>query len=592
MSDETTRTETSAAPDAGVHEAGVSHAPPDAGVPERAGVPGQEAGAASRRQRRILIGLLAVVVLAVLVVLVAQLFTGCWVDVGNEMGRQPNVGYVEPPRGSAPDEAVPFQGPDVMPGLGSPANPVTRTAESVERGGRSYGTFCLPCHGEVAPGGQPGMVGMLFAPPVPNLADRIDSLIDGDVFLAVTKGFGRMPALASRLSVEERWHLVNYLGAQGDGGPAPAGDSAILRGAHLFGVQCASCHGPSGQGALGSSLHPSSLMAEASLDEIKSLLRAGRPGLGMPSFGGRLSEQDLDDLAVLLKQLQAQGPSALEDPTSRLRETTTTVPDTTVTTGTGRTGTTLPATTTTTVPGTTTTTSGGGVAARALGQKVYTANCLGCHGVDGSGGLGPRLKPSPFVAGSSDDVVRGVIENGVAGTAMPNWGGRLSADEISALVDLLRIWQEPSPSGATATGGPPETVPFSHKAHVAKGVTCLFCHSSAARGPAADLPALELCVGCHRWISTQTPDTQAVLDAFDEGRVVSWARVYNLPDFVFFSHQPHVVVAKVDCATCHGDVGSMTLAKRAVRHTMGFCLGCHKQQADNQRLIDCQICHK
>lgn len=587
MSDETAGTQTYGTPDPGAREPDGPDGPPsDMGAATR----GSEGSAGSRRQRRLLIGLLGVVVLAVLVVLVAQLFTGCWVDVGNEMGRQRSVGYVEPPRGSAPDEAVPFQGPDVMPGVGSPANPVTRTAASVERGGRGYAVFCAPCHGEVAAGGPPGKVGELFTPPPPNLADVIDSLVDGDVFLAISRGFGRMPPLASRMSVEERWHLVNYVREQGDGGTPPAADSAILRGAQLFGVQCASCHGPSGQGALGSSLHPSSLLSEASLGEIKSLLQAGRPALGMPSFGGRLSERDLDDLAALLKQLQAQGPSALEDPTSRLRETTTTVAGATTTT-TQTTGTTL-SPTTTTVPGATTTTSGGGVAARALGQKVFSANCLGCHGVDGSGGIGPRLKPSTFIAGSSDAMVRGVIENGVAGTAMPNWSGRLSADEISALVDLLRGWQEPSPAGATAVGAPDETIPFSHKAHLVRDVTCLFCHSSAARGPSADVPALELCAGCHRWISTQTPATQAVLDAFDGGRIVSWPRVYDLPDFVFFSHQPHVAVAGVDCATCHGDVASMTLAKRVVRHTMGFCLSCHKQQADEQRLIDCQICHK
>ena len=31
-------------------------------------------------------------------------------------------------------------------------------------------------------------------------------------------------------------------------------------------------------------------------------------------------------------------------------------------------------------------------------------------------------------------------------------------------------------------------LPFTHKAHVARGVSCLFCHSSALRGPADSTP--------------------------------------------------------------------------------------------------------
>ncbi len=541
-------------------------------------------------QRRILTGFIVVVTVAVLTVLVAQIFTGCWVDVGNEMGDQPSVGYVEPPRSSAPDEAVPFSGPDVPPGDGVPANPVSRTTVSEERGFASYVIFCSPCHGEAAGDPAPGHVGALFAPPPPHLADVVGGLQDGEVFLAVSRGFGRMPALASRMSAEERWHLVNYLRGLVAGEPAPAPDSALLRGAQVFSVQCAGCHGPAGEGALGPGLHPSSLLSESASADILTLLRAGRPSRGMPAFSGRLSQGELDDLVVLLKALQAGGSSVLQDSLARLRQTTTTVapPATTSTTG-------PTSTTSTTVPSsgsTTTTTPGPDPALIALGQKVYGNNCVGCHGVDGSGGIGSKLKPNTFISGGTEAAVREVIEKGRAGTAMPNWGGRLSADEITAVVVLLRSWQGPSAAGATEAWAQPVALPFTHRAHLAQGVSCLFCHSSAARGPSADLPPLELCVGCHRWISTTTDATQAVLDAFDNGTEVGWARVYDLPDFVFFSHQPHVAVAKVSCTECHGDVASMTLATKAKRLTMGFCLDCHKKQPENERLLDCQTCHK
>ena len=540
-------------------------------------------------QRRILIAFIVVVIVAVLTVLMAQLLTGCWVDVGNEMGDQPSVGYVEPPRSSAPDEAVPFTGPDVPPGEGIPANPVSRTADSEDRGFAAYVLFCSTCHGEAAGEPAPGPVGALIAPPPPHLGDVMGGLQDGEVFLAISRGFGRMPALASRMSPEERWHLVNYLRGLVAGEPAAAPDSALLRGAQTFSVQCAGCHAAAGEGALGPGLHPSSLLSEASSADVLALLTTGRPSRGMPAFGGRLSAQELDDLVTLLKAMQTSGPSILQESLDRLRQTTTTVaPPSTTSTTAGTTTTSAPTTGTTG----TTTPSGPDPAVIALGQKVYSSSCVGCHGVDGSGGIGSRLKPNDFVGGGTDAAVRDVIEKGRTGTAMPGWGGRLSADEITALVALLRSWQTPSTAGATEAWPKGVVLPFTHRAHVSNGVSCLFCHSSALRGPAADLPPLELCVGCHRWISTQTEATKAVVDAFDNGTEVYWERVYDQPDFVFFSHQPHVAVAKVSCAECHGDVASMTLATRAKRHTMGFCLDCHKKQPERERLLDCQTCHK
>jgi predicted CXXCH cytochrome family protein len=536
----------------------------------------------SVRQRRFLTVFLVVVLLAIGVVLVAQVFTGCWIDVGNEMGDQPSVGFVEPPRSSAPDAAVPFSGPDVPVGTDIPVNPVSRTVESQERGGGHYALFCSLCHGDPESGAAPGLVGELFEPPPPNLYDRVGSLQDGEVFLAVSMGFGRMPALASRMSPDDRWNIVNYIRGLVAGTTGPELDSALLRGAAVYLGQCAGCHGQRGEGGLGPALYPSSLVAQSSTAEIAALLYAGRTGLGMPAFGDKLSEGELNDVALLLQALQKTGPDVLADAVRRLATTTTTSPTAASTT-----------TTTTSAPSSTTTTTSGGIPPdqELLGTKVFSDNCVGCHGVDGSGGIGPRLKPSDFVASSTDAQVRDVIENGRAGTAMPAWSGRLSAQEIDAVVALLRSWQGPSSSGMTEMG-PTEELPFTHEAHSARGVSCVFCHSGTLRAPAADLPPLELCAGCHRWLSTQTEQTQAVVAAYDDGKTVAWPRVYDLPDFVFFTHQPHVAVAKVSCTECHGDVAGMTLAKKAVRHTMGFCLGCHKTQEDEARLIDCQICHK
>ena len=315
----------------------------------------------SVRQRRFLVGFLTVVVVAIVVVLVAQLFTGCWIDVGNEMGDQPSVGYVEPPRSAAPDEAVPFEGPDVPVGMAVPVNPVSRTLGSEERGSGGYVLFCTLCHGEAASDGTPGLVGELFEPPPPNLNERVGSLQDGEVFLAISKGFGRMPALASRMGPEERWHIVNYLRGLVAQASEPELESALLRGAAVYVAQCSGCHGESGEGALGPALYPSSFLAQSSASEITSLIAAGRTSVGMPAFGDRLSEGELADVTLLLQALQKTGPEVLTDAIRGLLTTTTTSP--------------VASTTTTTAPpSSTTTTTSGGIPPdqEALGLQVYS----------------------------------------------------------------------------------------------------------------------------------------------------------------------------------------------------------------------------
>ena len=70
---------------------------------------------------------------------------------------------------------------------------------------------------------------------------------------------------------------------------------------------------------------------------------------------------------------------------------------------------------------------------------------------------------------------------------------------------------------------------------------------------------------------------------------LAWQRVYGFSndDNVKFNHAPHMR-AKVECATCHGNVGEQTVAQRNVEHTMGFCVNCHNER---KAPIDCLTCH-
>ncbi len=69
------------------------------------------------------------------------------------------------------------------------------------------------------------------------------------------------------------------------------------------------------------------------------------------------------------------------------------------------------------------------------GQQLFALHCsVGyCHGVGGSAGRGPRLRGRDWDRG----YLAKVIENGVAGTAMPGWKGKLSQEQIASVVSYI-----------------------------------------------------------------------------------------------------------------------------------------------------------
>ena len=57
---------------------------------------------------------------------------------------------------------------------------------------------------------------------------------------------------------------------------------------------------------------------------------------------------------------------------------------------------------------------------------------------------------------------------------------------------------------------------------------------------------------------------------------LTWIRVNDLPDFVYFSHQIHVKQG-VGCTTCHGAVDKMPLLYQTQSLQMEWCLDCHRK---------------
>ncbi|MGB8647067.1 MAG: cytochrome c3 family protein [Anaerolineae bacterium] len=138
---------------------------------------------------------------------------------------------------------------------------------------------------------------------------------------------------------------------------------------------------------------------------------------------------------------------------------------------------------------------------------------------------------------------------------------------------------------------PEQPINFPHSVMVKAGITCLYCHTDAQRGPAAGMPSVEKCVGCHRVINPDNAEVKKIFTYWDQNKPIPWVRVNELPRFVYFSHQAHLA-AGFNCERCHGDVGNMTVDTPVVNMNMGWCLSCHEQQPNAQQLMDCVICHK
>jgi c(7)-type cytochrome triheme protein len=126
---------------------------------------------------------------------------------------------------------------------------------------------------------------------------------------------------------------------------------------------------------------------------------------------------------------------------------------------------------------------------------------------------------------------------------------------------------------------------------VGVGIDCLFCHADAVRSPAAGMPSVQKCMGCHKVIAANTQPIQTLTSYWEQQKPIPWKRVYQLPRFVYFSHEVHIN-AGLNCERCHGDVAHMNEAQKVVEMDMGWCLKCHNQQSNARQLRDCVVCHQ
>ena len=161
---------------------------------------------------------------------------------------------------------------------------------------------------------------------------------------------------------------------------------------------------------------------------------------------------------------------------------------------------------------------------------------------------------------------------------------------VGALLIAGMIW------GIHLTQIPPsQPIQFPHSMHVSLGIQCLYCHPGALRGPSPGLPTESKCWGCHQQITVRNSEIDKLVSYVKADKRIQWVPVALLPDFVYFSHRPHIA-AGLNCEDCHGEISQMTVAVPQ-KMNMGWCLNCHKSRFKDDpvmltKLTDCVTCHK
>ncbi|RRR76368.1 MAG: c-type cytochrome [Candidatus Viridilinea halotolerans] len=232
---------------------------------------------------------------------------------------------------------------------------------------------------------------------------------------------GMLPAVLAVPEVSnEQMAQVAELGPEGQ---------LWAEGFQLYATRCTACHGANGEGSsLGVALNTPEVRAQDA-ETLQRTITMGVAGTLMSPWEQVLEQEEIAALVAFLQHwdaLAAEGveltmptpvPLDLSDPQAIL----------------------------------------------ALGEQLFVTTCTSCHGIDGTGGIGPAINSQQFLSRKDDAALTEAITMGGhrPNSVMPAFGERFTSVEIGAIVDYIRSLEATAPSIADPRGtqqgggGPP-----------------------------------------------------------------------------------------------------------------------------------------
>jgi len=222
--------------------------------------------------------------LLALLILAALTLAGCNFSLAEDL--TPPPGYVHPTAAPTTGPLYPAQAP----------NPA--------RGASIYAEKCLGCHGEAGLGNGPQAVGLPVPVSAIGLGDISRQSTPAEWFTLLTLGrMDRyMPPFTS-LTEQQRWDVLAYVYT------LSASPDEAARGAELYALHCAECHGTDGTGGSSIAIVDQQRMAQFTAIGLYQAISNGKGD--MPAFD-RLGESDTWALAAHLRNLTFDLAAAAE----------------------------------------------------------------------------------------------------------------------------------------------------------------------------------------------------------------------------------------------------------------------------------------